>query len=169
MTDLRLTLAVGDYDHMRDLALGRVRAMGIDLTVLNLPVEEIFFRFHDRLEFDLAELSLGMYCSALSRDAARFIAIPVFPSRVFRHSAIYVRADGPIARPEDLAGRRVGVPQWSQTATIWVRGFLSGTIGVALSSIRWMQAGVDQAGRPEPSTLRLPSGIALEAVPGRSL
>jgi 4,5-dihydroxyphthalate decarboxylase len=169
MSDLRLTLAVGDYDHMRDLALGRVRPVGIDLTVLNLPVEEIFFRFHDRLEFDAAELSMGMYCSALSRDAARFIAIPVFPSRVFRHSAIYVRADAGIARPEDLAGRRVGVPQWSQTATIWVRGYLSDTVGVPLAAIDWVQAGVDQAGRPEPSQLRLPPDIRLRAEPGRSL
>jgi 4,5-dihydroxyphthalate decarboxylase len=169
MTDLRLALAVGDYDHMRDLALGRVRPVGIDLTVLNLPVEEIFFRFHDRLEFDVAELSLGMYCSAVSRGVAPFIAIPVFPSRVFRHSAIYVRADGPIARPEDLAGRRIGVPQWSQTATIWVRGFLSDTVGIALSTIEWVQAGVDQAGRPEPASLRLPADIRLTPVPDRSL
>ena len=124
MDNLKLTLAVGDYDHTRDLALGRVRPVGIDLTVLNFNVEEIFFRFYDRLEWEVSEMSMGMYTSALSRGDKRMIAIPVFPSRVFRHSAIYVRSDGPIRTPQDLAGRTVGVPQWSQTATIYVRGYL---------------------------------------------
>lgn len=169
MTDLRLTLAMGDYDQVRDLALGRVRAPGIDLTVLNYDVEEIFFRFHDRLEWQVSELSMGMYTSALSRGDDRFIAIPVFPSRVFRHSAIYVRDGAGIETAADLAGKRVGCPQWSQTATIYVRGFLAETVGVPLADIRWVQAGVNDPGRPEPSVLKLPAGIAIEEVPGKSL
>jgi len=169
MGNLRLTLAVGDYDHTRDLALGRVRPHGIDLTVLNFNVEEIFFRFYDRTEWEISEMSMGMYTSALSRGDNRMIAIPVFPSRVFRHSAIYVRSDGAIRTPEDLAGKRVGVPQWSQTATIYVRGYLSATVGIPLSSIMWVQAGVNDPGREEHAQLRLPPGISLRAVPDRSL
>lgn len=169
MPNLRLTLAMGDYDHVRDLALERVRASGIDLTVLNYDVEEIFFRFHDRLEFDVAELSMGMYTSAISRCDNRFIAIPVFPSRVFRHSAVYVRAGGNLIEPSQLAGKTIGCPQWSQTATIYVRGFLAETAGVPLSSINWVQAGVNDPGRPEPSVLRLPPDIRLTQVADASL
>lgn len=169
MTNLKLTAALGDYDQVRDLALGRVRAQGIDLTVLNYDVEEIFYRFHDRLEWEVSELSMGMYNSAISRGDERFIAIPVFPSRVFRHSAFYVRADGKIRKPEDLAGKRVGVPQWSQTATIYARGYLSDTVGVPLNSIKWTQGGVNDAGREEPATLKLPAGLELKVVHDRSL
>lgn len=169
MGNLKLALAVGDYDHTRDLALGRVRPVGIDLTVLNFNVEEIFFRFYDRLEWEVSEMSMGMYTSALSRGDKRMIAIPVFPSRVFRHSAIYVRSDGPIRTPQDLAGRTVGVPQWSQTATIYVRGYLAATAGVPLAGIAWVQAGVNDPGRDEHAELRLPPEISLRQVRDRSL
>lgn len=169
MTSLKLTLAVGDYDQTRDLALGRVTIPGINLTVLNYDVEEIFFRFYDRVEWEVSELSMGMYTSAISRGDNRFIAIPVFPSRVFRHSAIYVRNGGPVRRPEDLVGRRVGCPQWSQTATIYVRGYLAETAGVPLSSIEWVQAGVNDPGRPEPAVLKIPENISIRSVPDKSL
>ncbi len=169
MGELRLTLAVGDYDHTRDLALGRVRPQGIDLTVLNYNVEEIFFRFYDRGEWEVSEMSMGMYTSALSRGDDRMIAIPVFPSRVFRHSAFYVRSDGAIHKPEDLAGKRIGVPQWSQTATIYARGYLTSTVGIPLSGIEWVQAGVNDPGRDEHAKLRLPPEVKLRVVPDRSL
>jgi 4,5-dihydroxyphthalate decarboxylase len=169
MGNLRLTAATGDYDQTRDLALQRVRAVGIDLTILNYDVEEIFFRFHDRLEWDVSELSMGMYTSAISRGDNRFIAIPVFPSRYFRHSGIYVRPDGKISKPEQLAGKRVGFPQWSQTAGIYVRGYLKETVGLDLTSIDWVQAGVNDPGREEPSTLKLPKGIKIRSVADRSL
>jgi len=167
--NLKLTLAVGDYDHMRDLSLDRVRPQGIDLTVLNYDVEEIFFRFHDRLEWEVSELSMGMYCSAISRGDTRFIAIPVFPSRMFRHSAIYVRSEGGIGNAQALKGKRVGIAQWSQTASIYVRGFLSTTVGINLGTIDWVQGGVNDPGRPEPSTLRLPPDIRIKPVIDRSL
>lgn len=169
MADIKLTLAVGDYDQTRDLALGRVRAAGIDLTVLNFNVEEIFFRFFDRLEWEISELSMGMYTSAISRGDNRFIAIPVFPSRVFRQSAFYVRTDGPVRRPEDLMGRKVGCPQWSQTACIYARGYLSDSVGIKLASIDWIQAGVNDPGRPEPAVLRLPDDIRIKSVTDKSL
>jgi 4,5-dihydroxyphthalate decarboxylase len=164
MADLKLTLAVGDYDQTRDLALQRVRPNGIELTVLNTNVEEIFFRFYDRLEWDVSELSMGMYTSSISRGDNRFIAIPVFPSRVFRHSAIYIRTDGPVKTVADLAGKRVGCPQWSQTATIYVRGYLSETVGIRLDSIEWLQAGVNDPGRREPSVLKIPGNIRLKSI-----
>jgi 4,5-dihydroxyphthalate decarboxylase len=169
MSNLKLTLAVGDYDQTRDLALERVRPVGIDLTVLNYDVEEIFYRFHDRLEWDVSELSMGMYSSAISRGDNRFIAIPVFPSRFFRLSGIYVRSGGKVGKPEDLAGMRIGIPQWSQTAGIYVRGYLAETVGLSLKDIEWLQAGVNEPGRQEPSELRLPEGIKICAIGDRTL
>src|SRR3954454_19603644 len=105
---VHLTLAISDYDHVRDLADGRVRPEGIELTVLTLQVEEIFYRFTLHQEWDVSELSLAKYASLVSQGDAPFVAIPVFPSRVFRHSALYVRADSGIHDPRQLAGRRVG-------------------------------------------------------------
>lgn len=169
MSDLRLTLAIGDYEHTRDIASGRVRPEGIDLTVLNFNVEQIHFRFFKRLEWEVSELSMGMYTSAFSHGDRRFIAIPVFTSRVFRQSAIYVRGDGSVRKPEDLAGKRVGVPKLSQTATIYARGYLSATVGVPLSSIKWYRGGVNDPGRVETGTLRVPPDIDITWVRDRSL
>lgn len=169
MSDLRLTLAIGDYEHTRDIASGRVRPEGIDLTVLNFNVEQIHFRFFKKLEWEVSELSMGMYTSAFSHGDRRFIAIPVFTSRVFRQSAIYVRRDGLVRKPEDLAGKRVGVPKLSQTATIYVRGYLSATVGIPLASIKWYRGGVNDSGRVETGTLRVPSDIDMTWVQDRSL
>ena len=169
MSNLKITIALGDYDQTRDLALGRVQPVGIDLTVLNFDVEEIFYRFYERLEWDVSELSMGMYTSAISRGDDRFIAIPVFPSRMFRHSGIYVRSDRKIASPTDLIGKRVGIPQWSQTAGIYIRGLLQDVYGVPFRKIKWVQGGVNDPGRHEPAVLKLPEGVELTSVTDRSL
>lgn len=169
MTKLTLTAALGDYDHTRDLASGRVDAEGIDLRVLNFNVEQIFYRFHKYREWDVSEYSMGLYVSGASQPDHRCIAIPIFPSRVFRHSAIYIRDGGTVSRPEDLYGKRIGCPQWSQTAAVYVRGYLAETVGLPLSSIRWVQAGVNQPGRPEPATLKLPDDIDLSFLPTETL
>jgi 4,5-dihydroxyphthalate decarboxylase len=169
MPDLKLTLAMNDYDHVRDLASGRVKAEGIELTHLQLSVEEIFLRFSKNLEWDVSELSFGMFTSAVSHGAAPFVGIPVFPSRAFRQSAIFVRPDGKIRKAEDLADKRIGVPQWSQTATIYVRGWLTDTVGVPLKAVHWVQAGVNQAGRIEPSRVRIPEGVRYTQVADKSL
>ena len=166
---LPLTLAIGDYDHIRDLASGRVAAEGIELSCLSLPVEEIFFRFIRFREWDVSELSMGRYVSLLSQGDTSFVAIPVFPSRMFRHSAIYIRRDGPIRAPRDLIGRRVGVPEWAQTAGIYVRGLLQHEFGLDLSTIEWVQAGIHEAGREEEVTVAPPSGIRLTRRTDRTL
>ncbi len=169
MSDLRLTLAIGDYDHTRDLATGRVHAQGIDLTVLHFNVEQTHFRFFKKLEWEVSELSMGMYTSAFSHGDRRIIAIPVFPSRVFRQSGIYVRSDGPVRKPEDLAGKRMGAPKLSQTATIYVRGYISSTVGIPLNKIKWFRGGVNDPGRVETGTLKLPPDIDITWVEDRTL
>jgi 4,5-dihydroxyphthalate decarboxylase len=167
---LNLTLAVCNYEHVRELTDGVVRADGITLTSLVFPsIEEITFRFTRNLEWDVSELSFGKYTALASQGKADMIAIPVFPSRVHRLSAIYVRGDRGIRAPEDLAGRTVGIPEWAQTAGIYVRGFLAEQYGVDLASINWLQAGVDEPGRDEKVALKLPPGIRCQARPDASL
>ena len=167
---VQLTLAISDYEHVREITQGIVRADGITLTPLIFPsIEEITFRFTRNLEWDVSELSLGKYTSLTSQGAAPMVAIPVFPSRVHRHSAIYVHRDRGITTAKDLEGRAVGIPEWAQTAGIYVRGFLAEDYGVDLAKIRWLQAGVDQPGRTEKVELKLPAGIRYEARPQASL
>ncbi len=163
-SSLNLTLAVCDYEHTREIAQGIVRADGITLTPLVFPsIEEITFRFTKNLEWDVSELSFGKYISLASQGDAPMIAIPVFPSRSHRLSAIYVRSDRGLKSAKDLEGRAVGIPEWAQTAGIYVRGFLAEHYGVDLKSIRWLQAGVDQPGRAEKVKLELPDGLRYEA------
>lgn len=169
MARVPITLAVGDYDHTRDLVSGRVPVEGVELNALNLPIEEIFYRFTFYREWDVSEMSMGKYASLRSQEDTSLTAIPVFPSRMFRHSMIYVRSGGGIRRPGELAGKRVGVPEWAQTACIYSRGYLAHTVGVALTAIDWVQAGVNEAGRIEKVKLRLPEGLKLRRVPDRSL
>ena len=169
MADLKLTLAINDYDHVRDLVTGRVRAEGIDLTCLTLSVEEIFYRFTAFREWDVSELSMAKYASLVGSGDRSLTAIPVFPSRVFRHAAFYVRADGLVREPADLAGRRVGVPEWIQTAGVYARGVLQDQYGVALADVQWVQGGVNEAGREELVAPKLPPGVAIEAVSDRTL
>ncbi len=159
---LHLTLATTDYDHVRDLVNGVVRPEGIVLTAFVLPVEEIFYRFIKNREWDVSEMSFGKFIGFASQGNSPFVGIPVFPSRVFRHSAFYVRADRGIASPKDLEGKRVGIPEWAQTAGIYARGFLAETAGVDLRKIHWVQAGMNEAGREEKVEFKLPAGIQYE-------
>jgi len=170
IASVHLTLAVVDYEHVREIAQGNVRADGIRLTPLIFPsIEEITFRFTKNLEWDVSELSFGKYISLTSQGAAPMVAIPVFPSRVHRHSAIYVRADRGIKTAKHLEGCAVGIPEWAQTAGIYARGILAEQYGVDLSKIRWLQAGVNEPGRTEKVALKLPPGIRYEARPDTSL
>ena len=164
MNKLPLTLAIGAYDHVRNLD-----PAGIDLAVLELPIEEVTYRFTKFAEWDASELSFGKTVSLLSQPDAQIVPIPVFPSRVFRHSAIYVGEKASIKKPDDLNGKRVGVPEWAQTAGMYVRGMLAHEYGVDLKSIRWFQAGVREPGRAEKVQLRLPEGLQLTPVPDKSL
>lgn len=169
MNPLALTLALGPYDHTRDVTDGTVPVEGVMLRTLDLPIEEIFYRFTLHREWDISEMSMGKYVALRSQDDTSIMALPVFISRAFRHSMFYVREGGPVRRPEDLKGRRIGVPEWAQTAGIYGRGYLSDYLGLRLADIQWIQAGVNEPGRKEKVRLKLPSGIRYHAVPDRSL
>jgi 4,5-dihydroxyphthalate decarboxylase len=169
MNEVPLTLAISRYDHVEDLVTGRVVPEGIRLTALSLPVEEIFFRFLKHREWDVSELSFAKYASLISQGDTSLTAIPVFPSRIFRHSSVYVRRDGPVQQPKDLAGKRIGIPEWAQTAAVYSRGFLQHQYGIDLKGIEWIQAGVNEPGRGEKVKLDLPDGIRLAPAPTKSL
>lgn len=170
MPDLRLSLAISDYVHTRDIADGRISPVGIELIVSNLPFEQAAFRFGANLEFDVSEYSLANYCARISApEPAPMVALPIFPSRAFRHSSIYINESSGIQSAGDLAGRRIGIPQWSQTATIYVRGYLMHDLGISLGSIRWVQAGVEQPGRHDPVQSRLPEGVRIDERPDATL
>src|SRR5947209_19752084 len=161
---LPLSLAINAYDHVRDL-----RPQGIDLLVLELPIEEIFFRFTKFREWDASGMSFGKAVSLLSEERPDIVAIPVFPSRAFRHSAIYLGRDSSIRKPKDLEGRRVGIPEWAQTAGIYARGMLQHEYGVDLAAIDWRQAGVHEPGRVEKVQLQLPEGVRITPAPDKTL
>jgi 4,5-dihydroxyphthalate decarboxylase len=170
MSRLRLTLACWSYDRMRALADGRVQPEGIDLNFLDLPVEETFFRMLRHREFDVAELSLSSYTVSLFREPRPFVAIPVFPSRMFRHSCIFVSAGSGIREPADLAGRRVGTVEYQMTAPVWIRGMLHDEYGVATDCCEYVTGGMEQPGREEKLKLDLPPRFRVRpAGPDRTL
>jgi 4,5-dihydroxyphthalate decarboxylase len=169
MPNLRLTFATSDVLHLHDLVNGTIRPKGIDLTFLFMGIEENNDRFTHFHEWEVSELSFGNYCASLCQDPPPAIALPVFTSRAFRHSAIYIHERSKIKSPADLKGRRIGIPQWSQTATIYMRGYLSHDCGVPLDSVEWIQAGINEPGRRETAKIELPSGVRLTSRPDRAL
>ena len=164
MSRLALTLGCWNYDRTRALMDGSVQPQGIDLNYLNMPVEETFFRMLRHQEFDAAEMSLSSYSVSLSRPGRPFVAIPVFPSRFFRHSCIYVNADAGIREPRDLIGKRVGNPEYQMTAPVWIRGILSDHFGVPVDSVTYCTGGEEEPGRGEKLKLDLPANIRVEPI-----
>jgi 4,5-dihydroxyphthalate decarboxylase len=162
--DRRLTLACWDYDRTRALMDGRVKPEGIDLTYLPLMMPESFFRMLHFEEFDASEMSLSWYARTRFLDPAPFVAIPVFPSRMFRHSCVYVNVDAGIDSPEQLIGRRIGCPEYQMTAAVWLKGIMADHYGVPVDSVTYVTGGLEQPGRVE-APMDLPSSIRIEVIP----
>jgi 4,5-dihydroxyphthalate decarboxylase len=167
---LRLTMSCWDYDRTRALMEGRVAFDGIELTYLPLVVEETFFRMLRYHEFDVAEMSLSSYTLSLFADKPQFIAIPIFPSRMFRHNGIFINVNSGIRTPRDLAGKKIGTPEYQLTAPVWQRGILSDEFQVPITSVTHYQGGLEEPGREEKINLDLPPNIKLQAIPaGKTL
>lgn len=164
MTRLPLSFACWDYDRTAALADGRVSVDGIDLNFQKLEVEETFFRMLRFKEFDAAELSMSSYLVTVGRGAQDFIAIPVFPSRIFRHSCIFVSNKSAIEKPEDLIGKRIGVPEYQMTAPVWIRGILQDEYGVDPASVTYFTGGEEEPGREEKLKLNLPARFNVRAI-----
>ncbi len=164
MSKLQLSVAMGDYDRTRALLDGRVQIDGVDPVYMTLSPEEMFFRAMRSVDFDISELSLSSYLVKHSKGESPYIAVPVFLSRAFRHTSIYVRKDR-IKRPEDLRGKRIGVPEYQLTANVWARSILQDDFGVRPEDVTWVRGGIDTPGRPEKIKLQLPPAVKLEAAP----
>ena len=164
MSRLRLSFACWDYDRTRALFDGSIQPDGIDLNCMSLPVEETFFRMIRNREFDVAEMSLSSYAVSMFRDPRPFVAIPVFPSRFFRHSCVFVHADAGIVEPRDLIGKRVGTPEFQMTAPVWIRGILAERYGVPIDSVTYFTGGLEEVGRLEKQNLELPARIRVRPI-----
>ncbi len=165
MSKVKLTLGCWNYDRTRAIQDGSIQPDGIDINYLDMPVEETFFRMARHREFDVSEMSLSSYTVSLHREKPPFIAIPVFPSRFFRHSCIYVNAKSGIREPKDLIGKRVGVPEFQMTSPVWIRGILAELYGVPVDSVEYFTGGEEEPGRLEKIKLDLPSNIKVTPIP----
>ena len=163
MSKLRLSMGCWNYDRTRGLMDGHIQPDGIDLNYLNMEVEETFFRMLRNREFDVAEMSLSSYSVSLFRDSP-FIAIPIFPSRFFRHSCIYFNANSGIKEPKDLIGKKIGNPEYQMTAPVWIRGVLSDEYGVPVDSVTYYTGGEEEPNRDEKLKLDLPSNIKVQSI-----
>jgi 4,5-dihydroxyphthalate decarboxylase len=164
MSQLRLTFACGPYDRMQALRDGTIRPDGIDLNYVTLQPAEIFWRMLQYNEFNVSEMSLSNYASLVSSGDLRFIAIPVFPSRVFRHGYFFINSEKGIRSGADLKGKRGGVPEYSMTAAVYMRGLMQHEFGVKPSEVEWVQGRADRLGRKLPTDIRLtqaPAGSEL--------
>ena len=161
MSLLRLVFAGGNYDRTRALAEGTIRPEGVDLVYLPLRPEEIFWRMFQYGDFDVSELSMANYITLVSRGESPFVAIPAFLSRAFRHGSIFVNTGAGIERPEDLRGKRMGVPEYHMTAALWIRGMLDHEYGVRAQDMEWFQGGMEEPGRADRIPAPLPPSIRL--------
>jgi len=163
---LELSLAVGNYDRTRAILDGSAPIEGCQVHAVALEPEEASHRAFKTQEFDVSEISLGSHMVTLAHGDAPYVGVPAFVSRLFRHSGIYIRTDRGIARPEDLKGKTIGVPEYQTTANVWIRGILKADYGVHPRDIRWRRGGVEVPGRGERSPLTLPPEIELAQIPG---
>lgn len=171
MAQLTIDFGCGDYDIVRPLKDGAVRAEGLNINfiTINRP-PEVHWRMGMHQEFDAAEMSFGSFVAGKARDDYPFIGIPAFVYRKFRHSCAYVNVNAGINKPEDLIGRRVGIPEWQMTATVWLRGFLQDDYGVKTRAIHWLTGGLESSERKEKVALKLPAEIKIENIPpGKNL
>jgi 4,5-dihydroxyphthalate decarboxylase len=170
MPKLELSVATVDYDRVRPLVDGMVAIDGVAPVFMTLDPEEIFFRAFRHTEFDIAELSLSSFTVRTARGDNPYVGVPVFPSRAFRHSGVYIRTDRGIQAPADLRGRKVGLAEYQLTANVWIRAFLEDDFGVEPAAIHWLRGGIEEPGRPEKTPITLPHGVNVtEAPAGRSL
>jgi len=159
MANRTISIGMRDYDHCRALANGRVKIDGVDVKFVNIsPPSQIFLRMLHDEEFDASEMSLSNFMIAIGKGDRRFVALPVFPSRVFRHSYIWINTEAGINKPQDLKGKKVGIADYSMTALLFVRGLLQHEYGVAPQDIHWFRR------RSEHVAIDLPPGIRIDNI-----
>jgi 4,5-dihydroxyphthalate decarboxylase len=169
MAKLDLSVAVGPYDRTRALVDGSVKIDGVNTICMTLSPEEIFFRAFRKVEFDICELSLSSFTVKTAQGDCPYVGVPAFVSRAFRHTSIYVRTDR-IKKPQDLKGKKVGLPEYQLTANVWARAILQDDYGVNPSDIHWIRGGIESAERLEKIAIKLPPDVKMENAPaGKSI
>ncbi len=170
MKRLHVTMAGGRYDRTRALIDGTVRPEGIDLQYIEMPIEEVFWRVLRYAEFDVAECSLAYYMITKARGGPDYVAIPLFPSRCFRHGFVFVNRKSGISKPQDLRGKIMGVPEYSMTAALWLRGLFEHDYGVPPGAMRWRTGGIEQPNRADRMEVRVDADVEIQMIPdGKSL
>jgi 4,5-dihydroxyphthalate decarboxylase len=164
MVKLKLSLAcVPNYDRTGPLLDGTIRPSGIEFIPSPLPPNDLFRRMAQFAEFDVSEMSFSTFTAMKSRDDQGYVGLPIFPSRSFRHGFIVVNTSSGIQKPEDLRGKRVGVAEYQQTASLWIRGMLKDEYGVAAEDVLWFEGGMDE-NRPERFAIELPSSLRYQRI-----
>lgn len=170
MSQLDLTVACDFTDRTKTLFAGLIEPDGIDLNMLPVEIEEVAKRMAWHQEFDAAEMSMSNYILALSKGREDMIAIPVFPSRFFRHSCIWVNSDAGIDEPADLRGKKVGIPTYPMTAALWLRGILAEEYDVHPEELDWYYGGEEDSGRKTTIVFSVPDEVDLSPIgPGETL
>jgi 4,5-dihydroxyphthalate decarboxylase len=162
---LKVSLATNYYDRTAPIYDGRVRIEGCEVNHVLLEAPEIFHRLFKFHEFDITEMSLSSHMLTVSRETSPYVGIPVFPLRMFRHSGVYIRTDRGIRTPQDLRGKTIGVPEFQQTANVWVRGILEDDYGVTVASVHWRSGGLEEPGREERAEIHLASDVDWQVIP----
>ena len=165
MEKITVTLGCQSYDRIRPIMDGQVRIEGCNTVVLPMKPDECFYRAFSNAEFEISELSASSYVVAVERGGFPYVAVPVFPSRMFRHSSIYIRRDAGIKEPADLRGRLIGIPEYQMTVGLWARGLLSDIYDVKPEQMKWRTGGLEMPGRKEKQALKLPAGLEVQPIP----
>jgi len=167
--DISITIASGEYDRIRAIRDGTVKVEGCAVTYHVVEPNQLFVRNLKAQEFDVSEMSFSTYITLRDQGRAHYTAIPVFLSRAFRHSAIFVRTDRGIASPADLKGKRIGTPEYLTTMLVWMRGLLSDEYGIKPSGLRWRLGGLEQPAR-DAVKIEPIAGVEIEPIPpGKTL
>lgn len=165
MAKLPITLATDYHDRILPLKVGQVQPEGIELNHLTMPIEDVLWRMNKHQEFDASEQGFGGYLVQMDRGESPFIAIPVFTSRMFRHSCAYVNAKANIRSFEDLKGKAIGIPEYAMMAVVWLRGVMYHEYGVSPDKVTWVQGGLETPGRKEKVKITYPPNVRVEKAP----
>ncbi len=166
MAQLQLSLIMGSNDRSRPVLDGTISPDGIDLTCTVAHPSEIFWRQLHFKEFDVSEMSLSSLLMAMANGNTDWVGLPIFTSRRFFHTGTWVRSDSGIDRPEDLKGKRVGVPEYQQTAALWSRGVLKHEFGVEPSDLEWWMERTEERSHGGATGFKPPEGVRFNRIPG---
>src|SRR5438874_942467 len=163
--NLQLSIGMAESPRTWPIFDGRVKADGIDLLPSEVFASELFWRQLKFGDFDLAEMSMSTLMMAVAAGDRRWVGIPVFTTRKLFHTEILVRRAAKIDSPAELKGKRVGVPEYQQTAALWTRGALEHEFGVRARDMEWWMERVPTHSHRGAVGFEPPPGVTIKQVP----